>query len=93
MSDMITCFYKKTFLKDLANLPPVYRERIEKLVFEAIPELDNIFGALDIKKMRGYKDYYRIRIGNYRIGCMVEAENRIIFYRVKSRNDIYKVFP
>jgi len=90
---MIICFYKKKFLKDLANLPSVYREPIEKLVFEEIPELDNIFGVRDIKKMRGYRDYYRIRVGNYRIGCKVEAENRIIFYRVKSRNDIYKVFP
>ncbi len=90
---MTTCFYKKTFLKDLANLPPIYRERIEKIVFEEIPELNNIFGVLDIKKMRGYRDYYRIRVGAYRIGCKLEVENRIIFYRVKSRNDIYKVFP
>ncbi|CAD6490181.1 MAG: Toxin RelE3 [Candidatus Argoarchaeum ethanivorans] len=90
---MITCSYKKTFLKDLVNLPSVYRERIEKLVFEEIPEFDNIFGTLDIKKMRGYRDYYRIRVGKYRIGCKVESENRIIFYRVKSRDDIYKVFP
>ncbi len=90
---MITCFYKKTFLRDLANLPPVYRERIEKLVFEEIPELDNIFDVGDIKKMRGYSDYYRIRVGDYRIGCKLEAENRVIFYRVKSRKDIYKVFP
>ena len=64
---MTTCFYKKRFLKDLANLPLIYREHIEKLVFEEIPELGNIFGALDIKKMRGYRDYYRIRAGNYRI--------------------------
>jgi len=86
---MINCFYKKTFLKDLANLPPVYRERIEKLVFEKIPKLDNISDARDIKKMRGYSDYYRIRVGDYRIGCKLEVENRIIFYRVKSRKDIY----
>ena len=90
---MIACFYKKTFLKDLANLPPTYRERIEKLVFEEISELDNIFCVRDVKKMRGYEDYYRIRVGSYRIGCKVEAENRIVFYRVKSRDDIYKVFP
>jgi uncharacterized pyridoxamine 5'-phosphate oxidase family protein len=51
---MTTCSYKKTFLKDLANLPLVYRERIEKLAFEEIPELGNIFGSMDIKKMRGY---------------------------------------
>jgi mRNA interferase RelE/StbE len=90
---MIICSYKKTFLKDLANLPLVYRKRIEKLAFEGIPELDNIFGVPDLKKMRGHRDYYRIRVGNYRIGCKVEAENRIIFYRVKSRDAIYKVFP
>jgi mRNA interferase RelE/StbE len=90
---MITCLYKKTFLKDLASLPSDYREQIEKLVFEDIPQFDNIFGALDIKKMKGYKDYYRIRVGDYRIGCKLEKENRIIFYRVKSRSDIYKVFP
>ncbi|HOQ67310.1 MAG TPA: hypothetical protein PKU87_01615 [Candidatus Atribacteria bacterium] len=32
-------------------------------------------------------------MGDYRIGCKLEAGNRIIFYRVKSREDIYKVFP
>lgn len=50
---MITCFYKKTFLKDLAKTQSHYRKRIEKLVFEEIPELDNIFPALDIKKYKG----------------------------------------
>ena len=90
---MITCSYKKTFLKDLAKIKEPNRSRIEKLVFEKIPELDNLFTALDIKKIRGYSEYYRIRVGIYRIGCKLESGKRIIFYRVKSRNDIYKIFP
>ena len=90
---MTTCLYKKTFLKDLANLPSVSRKRIEKLVFDEIPAYNNIFEDLDIKKMKGYKRYYRIRTGQYRIGCLVEENNKITFYRVKSREDIYKVFP
>ena len=90
---MITCFYKKTFLKDLAKIQSHYRKRIEKLVFEEIPELDNIFPVLDIKKIQGYSEYYRIRVGIYRTGCKFESGNRIIFYRVKSRNDIYRIFP
>lgn len=90
---MTTCFYKKTFLKDLANLPSVSRKRIEKLVFDEIPAYNNIFEDLDIKKMKGYKRYYRIRTGRYRIGCLIEENNKITFYRVKSREDIYKVFP
>jgi len=90
---MTTCLYKKTFLKDLANLPSVSRKRIEKLVFDEIPAYNNIFEDLDIKKMKGYKGYYRIRTGRYRIGCLIEENNKITFYRVKSREDIYKVFP
>ena len=90
---MITCLYKKTFLKDLVKLPSYYREQVEKLVFKKIPELNNISEIPNIKKMKGYQDYYRIRIGDYRVGCKVAKEGRVIFYRVKSRSDIYKVFP
>lgn len=43
--------------------------------------------------MKGYDQYYRIRIGNNRIGCRIISEEGIIFYRVKSREEIYRVFP
>ena len=89
----MNCFYKKTFLKDLSKLPLDYRERIEKLAFEETPKYNNLFEVLDIKSMKGHKDCYRIRVGEYRIGCKIEEERRVIFYRVKSRKDIYKVFP
>lgn len=35
--------YKKTFLKDLATSSLAYRGRIEKLVFEDIPKLKDIY--------------------------------------------------
>ena len=89
----MVCLYKKTFLRELSKLPLNYRERIERLVFEEIPKYNNLFEVLDIKLMKGYKGYYRIRIGEYRIGCKIEKESKIIFYRVKNRSDIYKVFP
>jgi len=90
---VISCFYKKSFLKDLAKLPKRYRQQIEKLVFDEIPKLDNMFATLNMKKMKGYQSYYRIRVGDYRIGCKVEPKNQVVFYRVKSRADIYKLFP
>ncbi len=31
--------------------------------------------------------------GQYRIGCKITSDKRIIFYRVKSREEIYRVFP
>ena len=90
---MPACGYKKIFLKDLAVLPKHHRSRIEKLVFDQIPASENFFSDFDIDKMSGYKDYYRIRIGNYRIGCRIADDAVIIFYRVKSREEIYRVFP
>ena len=90
---MTSCLYKKAFLNDLARLPKRYRLRIERLVFDEIPRLDDLFAQLDIKKMKGYQSYYRIRVGNYRIGCKLEHSDQITFYRVKSRADIYRLFP
>ena len=87
------CQFKKIFLRDLAKLPTTYRKRIEKLVFEDFPMMSGLPDKLDIRKMQGYGNYYRIRIGDYRIGCEIETGNRITFYRIKNRKDIYKVFP
>ena len=90
---MPACGYKEIFLKDLAAIPKRYRSRIERLVFEQIPVSENIFHSFDIYKMKGYENYYRIRTGQYRIGCEITSEGEIIFYRVKSRKEIYRVFP
>jgi mRNA interferase RelE/StbE len=90
---MTACGYKKTFLKDLAAVPKRYRSRIERLVFEEIPASGNFFADFDVRKMRGFDDYYRIRIGNYRIGCRLVSDTEIVFYRLKSREEIYRVFP
>jgi mRNA interferase RelE/StbE len=59
----LICYFKKTFLKDLAGVPGVYRRKIEQIVFEDIPAAQNITENVDIKKIRGYENYYRIRIG------------------------------
>ena len=90
---MPACGYKKIFLKDLASLPKRYRTRIEHLVFDQIPASENIFHDFDIHKMAGCEYYYRIRAGQYRIGCKITDDTTIIFYRVKSREEIYRVFP
>ncbi len=89
---MVLCQYKKTFLKDMAKIHPDYREKIRILVFEEIPASGDIFTKFDIRKLQGYHDYYRIRVGMYRIGCRVQNEV-LTFYRVKSREEIYNVFP
>jgi mRNA-degrading endonuclease RelE of RelBE toxin-antitoxin system len=90
---MPVCYYKKAFLKDLAEIPARYRTRIERLVFETIPAARDIFSVTDISLMKGHSGYYRIREGKYRIGCKLIGNGEILFYRVKSREEIYRVFP
>ena len=46
---------------------------------------------LDIKKLKGIKNDYRLRIGKYRfLYIIIEDSSLIHFYHVNSRGDIYK---
>jgi len=84
--------FNKTFLKELSAIPSKSRVRIEKLVFEDIQEYRNISQIPSIKKLAGYSAYYRIRIGDYRIGIKLAGDD-LIFERVLHRKEIYKRFP
>lgn len=46
----------------------------------------------DIKKLQGYKTFYRIRIGDYRIG-MDHEKPKIVVMTILQRGSIYKRFP
>lgn len=84
--------FKKAFLKDLEKLPINFRKKIENLVFDEIPRAKEFSDVKNIKKLRGYESFYRVRIGDYRIGFEYK-EREIVFYRVLHRKDIYKYFP
>ena len=82
--------YKRTFLKELANIPKSTREKMETDVFN-----ENYNLILNkCEKLKGYKDKFKIRYGDYRIGITINKKsNEIIFERVAHRKDIYKLFP
>ncbi|HIE56132.1 MAG TPA: type II toxin-antitoxin system RelE/ParE family toxin [Chromatiaceae bacterium] len=68
----------------------LYR-RVENLIAE-VKTANELSEIRQLKKMRGYTTFYRIRLGNYRIG--IEAlGNEIVFVRILHRRDIYKYFP
>lgn len=87
--------YRESFLKDLSKVQPhKTRESIEKLVFEQIPEMDNPFLYKGLKAMHGYHSFYKIRVGNHRIGIYIDQESqRCEFCRILHRKDIYRYFP
>lgn len=90
---MWTVRYTRTFLKELAGLPSEIRERVESLVFGDEIKHDHLLNG-KVQKLVGYKDYYKIRIGNYRVGIWIDTMNHVIeFRRVLHRKEIYRKFP
>jgi mRNA interferase RelE/StbE len=45
-----------------------------------------------LEKLTGFKEYFRIRIGDYRIGIKI-LDNEVYFLDVGHRKEIYKRFP
>lgn len=61
-------------------------------IIETVIESKSITTIPNIKKLTGYKNSYRIRLGNYRIGLFID-DNTVIFAAFDHRSDIYKYFP
>ncbi|MEE3716778.1 hypothetical protein V2H45_08470 [Tumidithrix elongata RA019] len=45
-----------------------YFKPIDTLVFEEIPKLEGLADLKNLKKLQGYENAYRIKVGDYRIG-------------------------
>ncbi len=85
--------YLPSFTKDLKKLKKTstYLE-IKNLVFQTIPDCQNITEIKSLKKIKGHKNAYRIRVGDYRIGVFIQKEI-VTFSRVLHRRDVYRYFP
>jgi mRNA interferase RelE/StbE len=66
--------------------------RIEKSILN-IEKADKIEDIPGIKKLSGYKSYYRIRIGDYRLGFEKIDPKKVRIIIIAHRKDIYKTFP
>jgi mRNA interferase RelE/StbE len=80
------------FSRDLDKISDLrLKEKVLKIILECEDALT--FNEIkNIKKLRGDKISYRIRIGDYRLGLYFEF-GIIQFARIVHRKDIYKVFP
>ena len=85
------CTFRKSFARDVKDIKSTdLRTRI-KVAIEAVENADSL-GALDVKKLAGAKNCYRIRVGDFRIGITVDKQ-QVDFVRCLHRRDIYKYFP
>ncbi len=84
--------YEKSFARDLKKIKD---RRLLKQVQKMIAQVESAASLQDlqnVKKLEGYQTYYRIKVGEYRIGIEV-LEGQVIFVRFLNRKDIYRYFP
>lgn len=84
--------FKNSFAKDLQRIKgEKIKEQVGKVI-EQVEGVDDLQGLRTLKKLHGVNNYYRIKMGDYRIGLIVEKDV-IVFVRLLHRKDIYRYFP
>lgn len=84
--------FRRSFVKDLKNVSDKFLlEKVSEKILE-IEQAKTLNDLAKLKKLKGGNNYFRLKIGHYRLGFVLEDET-IIFVRFLHRKDIYKVFP
>jgi mRNA interferase RelE/StbE len=84
--------FKKSFLKEVKkNTDKKLKDSIADVI-EQVEAAENLSQVKNLKKLEGFDIYYRIRIGNYRVGLQIK-DNLAYFIMFDHRKDIYRNFP
>ena len=67
------------------------KRQVSKLI-DKLGSVDSLAGVSNLKKLKGHKNAYRVRLGDYRIGLLLDG-NTVTFARLLHRKDIYNIFP
>jgi mRNA-degrading endonuclease RelE of RelBE toxin-antitoxin system len=84
---------KKSFSRDLKKITDTALKTEIRQIVEAVKNVTTLQGIPELKKIKGSKTSYRIKVGgNYRIGVDIVGDT-VTFRACKPRKDIYKLFP
>lgn len=85
--------FDRSFSKSLDKLhDKQVKERLKTLIV-SIEKAEGIADLNSLKQMKGHSRFYRIRIGDYRVGFELTSNHEILLILVAHRKDIYKRFP
>jgi mRNA interferase RelE/StbE len=82
---------KDSFIKDLKAIPKEVKVKIAVLI-QTMEQSENISSLTSVKKLKGYENFYRIRVGDYRLGFAI-LDDTIVLVRFLHRKEIYRFFP
>ncbi len=84
--------FRDSFAKDLKAVKEKGLLGRVREVIESVEKAGSLAELSNLKKLKGGANYFRVRVGDYRIGIALESDT-IVFVRLLNRKDIYKYFP
>jgi len=86
------CDFRPSFLHRIKKITDTSLKKDVERVIESVMVAQAPKNIPKLKKLQGYKIFYRIKFGNYRIGVAIEND-LITFFECLPRKDFYKSFP
>jgi mRNA interferase RelE/StbE len=84
--------FLKSFSKDLDSINSKSVKQSLIRMIELLEKSEDLKKIHNIKKLKGFRNAYRIRIGDYRLGFFLEGSG-VQLARFLHRKDIYQLFP
>ncbi len=84
--------FRQSFARDLKKVKDqAVLDRVRRAI-EQVEGESTTHELRDLKKMSGPGNFYRIRVGDYRLGVVVGA-GQVEFVRCLPRRNLYRFFP
>jgi mRNA interferase RelE/StbE len=84
--------FASKFSKDLRKIKDQKLLSQIKIVINECKLAQTLDDIKNLKKLKGYQTFYRIKIGDYRLGIAI-INDELIFTRFLHRREIYRFFP
>ncbi len=76
--------------KAIKDLPKAHKVRLSEFI-DALKENPVPFKKFDIKKLKGQRDRYRVRLGGFRLTYEVDKKERLVMLlKIEKRKRAYK---
>ena len=84
--------FRESFYADLSGISDAALLRRMRKVIEQVEAARTFQQIPNLKRLEATGKYYRIRVGDYRIGFVFE-DGVVTFVRCLNRKEIYRYFP
>ena len=88
----MTTVFLASFLSDVKKLRDAKVRRAVTEAIENVERADSIQDIRSLKRLSGFSGYYRLRVGDWRIGVTIDGDT-VTFVRCLHRREVYRYFP